>query len=524
MRAVGRSARVAAAVGVPLAIVVACWSPTEIEVDVYTDIPCMRGRTQTQMFLSNDDDAIATAEGCEEVSSSPQGSRVGSFVLAPRSGQSGEVEVEIALTTDATKKTAFDCHKHPTTAPDVGAQCVIARRSVSFERHASRFLTVRLYEKCLGVDCGQGLSCEPTETGTRCADTHDFGTTSDPCPSCTSDADPGFSSDAAAFDAAVLDGSTLDAPVDTGTMPGPCTGPLGDGIIVDGIDAPRTRLAYDPESNLVVWVATTAGADVLMAMPAAGGPPYAVKHLIGASALTVALDARGGRAWIARQNAVVAEPLSTGITGGTWFAAGSVAAIAVGGGEVYLAEPGGTGAVEAMPADGTSGPMPKYTPAGSGVAVTKDTVYHSDGTEVYREPIGGGAQSKIAEQVTPGITAVPTGTYAATCSTSGDFVLALLPYGGATLLSSKVTLPCRLAFTPSGTALVWPYLATIRRYGGPPNSVIGDTQVYPDPAIPTANAIPPIQGVTTDGACLFFWTQSTVGSGKATMRVAPLPP
>src|SRR5438105_9749325 len=118
----GRRAALVGSAGLVLAAVHGCLSPTQISVEIVTDVPCAE---------VNGVAAWVGAPGIELAAAPPKLSadhpcdtgRIGSFVVTPSGGKSDEVGIEVALGIDGGVASACS-------PPRPG--CIVARRVVSF--------------------------------------------------------------------------------------------------------------------------------------------------------------------------------------------------------------------------------------------------------------------------------------------------------------------------------------------------------------------------------------------------------
>jgi hypothetical protein len=131
----------------------ACYSPTQIELALSTDIPCPTvaagGGAEISVAASTEglasEEPVTTTTACN-------GSSIGTLVLVPSGGRGDRVALQIAL--------RFPGRSERCRPPDDVADCVVARRVVTFIAHRSLRLPVNLDSRCRGVSCTADQTCE----------------------------------------------------------------------------------------------------------------------------------------------------------------------------------------------------------------------------------------------------------------------------------------------------------------------------------------------------------------------------
>jgi hypothetical protein len=153
-----------------LAGVLACQDPTQITVQVTTDARCpdegpgdavleSAGIAAARDFASGEP---ATFSARRDFCDAPR--TVGSLVLVPAEGRSDNlVEVLIVggFQTDDGKlpQTAESCEEIRAASGIDGLNCIVARRRLGFIANTPLTLPIDLDTRCLGVECGEDLTC-----------------------------------------------------------------------------------------------------------------------------------------------------------------------------------------------------------------------------------------------------------------------------------------------------------------------------------------------------------------------------
>lgn len=128
-------------------LVLACYAPTQVTVEITTDLPCARTQGTKIMASTPGDatgvpDAVAPAEGCVA-------GNYGSLVVVPSGSR--DAKILITVVTGVTKN-AESC------APPYEG-CIVARRSLRFLEHAALRLPVSMRAACVGVPCDDDTTC-----------------------------------------------------------------------------------------------------------------------------------------------------------------------------------------------------------------------------------------------------------------------------------------------------------------------------------------------------------------------------
>jgi alpha-tubulin suppressor-like RCC1 family protein len=137
---------------VPFAAVasVTCAAPTEIDVTVFTDLPC----TEASAFgvvVGNALGELGTGRASVTTRGCAGGGRVGTFVLAPAGDKGAPIAFEVVTRADG--KSIASCTK-----PGY-AGCVVARRALDFVPRESVPIRIDLRAACLDRPCGASETC-----------------------------------------------------------------------------------------------------------------------------------------------------------------------------------------------------------------------------------------------------------------------------------------------------------------------------------------------------------------------------
>ncbi len=131
----------------------ACREPTQITVELSTDVACAEARATTVTVglpggLERGDPAVVSS-ACES-----EGSRgeLGTVVLVPSGDDDAPVGVKVtlAVSDDAVE----DCSK------EYGRHCIVARRTLRYLPHTPLVLPIELSRVCQGVFCDEDSTCQ----------------------------------------------------------------------------------------------------------------------------------------------------------------------------------------------------------------------------------------------------------------------------------------------------------------------------------------------------------------------------
>lgn len=351
------AARGALAIGT-IGVVFACYGPTSIEVRVSADFPCP---ARMSMYVGTGVPAAGDVPAAEQTASScrtlaPTEADLGSLVLTPGGDRDASMRVTVVSTDGADPN---DCLAARATG------CIISRRLVSFRKHESFDLPIRLYARCRDVPCsadrtcvdGRCVSATPEDVEAACPDG-----SCEPKPI----ADSGH--DVVHHDVQVDAPITVDA--------GPCpVGKLG------LADKPLGKVAY--RNGALFWPAQNGFTRFDIATGTAtmrGSNPLVVNKVLVSTA---------GNIWIATDTALYRWDDDTSVL--TPFRPGKLTDVVEQGGLLYGTA--GTGSLLRMPEDGVA-PVPPAYPIESGA--TKLAV-NSSSLFAVRPVVGGGwYQYKLA--------------------------------------------------------------------------------------------------------------------------------
>jgi hypothetical protein len=118
------------------ALSTACLAPTEIVLEITTDVSCDQVG-KTSIYFGGSSTPASSSSACTS-------GRIGDLVLVPsQSGARGDVIVEMELK-------GGSC---PT------MNCIVVRRNVGFVAHVPETLPIELTQACLNVACPNGQTC-----------------------------------------------------------------------------------------------------------------------------------------------------------------------------------------------------------------------------------------------------------------------------------------------------------------------------------------------------------------------------
>jgi hypothetical protein len=133
-------------------VAVGCLDPTEIILDITSDIPCSSMGTVT-IFLQHPSDPDPTAvTQTQECAASGSESTIGSLVIIP--GDSNDAAGTIIVATTVNGSPSTNCASAP-----LQAGCVVARRKFAFEPHTTLTIPIDLQSACTGVVCDPNSTC-----------------------------------------------------------------------------------------------------------------------------------------------------------------------------------------------------------------------------------------------------------------------------------------------------------------------------------------------------------------------------
>jgi hypothetical protein len=190
-----------------------CRAPTQIAVELSTDVPCAEVQGTAISVASPDElegrQPTSMTQACD-----PSG-RIGSLVIVPSGAPDAEIAFRVVL---GHGKPVEQC-----AAPSYGAGCIVARRSLRFVEHASLTVPVVMRASCDGLPCARGETCRAG----RCVP----ATIEDPsacegagCSEETLGPGAGGAPDAGSADSGARDGGDAESGSTDGDAPGPVCG------------------------------------------------------------------------------------------------------------------------------------------------------------------------------------------------------------------------------------------------------------------------------------------------------------
>jgi hypothetical protein len=531
-----RAARLGLVGVASLAAGVACYGPTEVRLDISTDLPCLAvkgagaavfGPVHTLVRLGGAVDAPVVADTTACNDQAAEGFRdIGSIVLVPSGGRTARVTVQVSATADGSSPEA--CGR-PETPPHVQAQCIVARRTFTFIEHTSRGLPIRLYAACRGQvcsateTCNKFGSCESAvvgETGCTASDPTCQVPVPAPLPDAASDAG----------DATVGVDAADAAPVHVLCTSATGTNELTLGQGSDLLAVNRTRLFFVGASASGSSVAVSS---IDTTNP--GPPAVLFSEAVGLGSAT-ALAADESAVWLATNNGVYRHDLATGVVTG-----------------YKLPSSAGLATANVLPA--VAGGQPRYS--AFAVTATADPATGKPSGAVYR-------LDPNSSDPVPYLMNLPGTTVAASnAPASAVFVLTPLAYGGPGLNGappgSTVVQSIKAAepfggLASDGATAFFAAGTSVQRVDLP---AIGATSLYdvtvPGPVVVDATSVffvqrgadvavfrggrggndgpllpaarlatgySAIQGLAADDACVYFWSSSGLGA-FSTLNVYP---
>jgi hypothetical protein len=133
-----------------LLLVLSCRAPTQVVVELSTDISCADG-PRTGLSVGSLSELESRPLSTETLRCDPATGRIGSIVVVP--GGEKDSEVTIRVVTGMTMSPE-ECVQNGY----VGG-CVVARRILHFEPHDTLYLPIRMEASCLDVPCGATETC-----------------------------------------------------------------------------------------------------------------------------------------------------------------------------------------------------------------------------------------------------------------------------------------------------------------------------------------------------------------------------
>ena len=144
------------------ALVPACETtlPTEVVVEVYTDLPCpaVAAVAAGKAGELGDRDASAVSTVCD-----PETGSLGRLVIVPRETENAEVALEVRVRTD--DRPPDECVESKGYSG-----CIVARRILNYIPGRSVRVRVDLRDPCVDVPCSQTTSCVAQGVGQACVE------------------------------------------------------------------------------------------------------------------------------------------------------------------------------------------------------------------------------------------------------------------------------------------------------------------------------------------------------------------
>jgi alpha-tubulin suppressor-like RCC1 family protein len=133
-----------------------CGQPTQVTLDIWTDLPCDRRpateiRVGVDLVSSPPSRVVAATQTC-----TPPG-RIGSLVFVPDRDDSAPLAIEVAMVFSAGAAPApalAHCRRG-----QEGPRCVVANRALRFVPHAKLYLPIIMRATCESVTCAQSYTC-----------------------------------------------------------------------------------------------------------------------------------------------------------------------------------------------------------------------------------------------------------------------------------------------------------------------------------------------------------------------------
>ena len=211
--------RAAATVGVGgiLLAVYACRTPTEVRLDITTEIPCSQLKGLSIVVAA---DSVAAEERAKSGFYAADGlhcdseTSVGSIVVTP-----GDASLAVIVIVGV-EKPSSSC------TPPLYAGCVVARRRLAFVEHASLHAPIAVTRSCVDVPCDTTNSCSQakcTSSDTQCEGDSCVQTGTDAAEDAGLDAGgdgPVTDTGTPGLDASPKDGGIVDAGFDGGVYDG----------------------------------------------------------------------------------------------------------------------------------------------------------------------------------------------------------------------------------------------------------------------------------------------------------------
>jgi hypothetical protein len=139
----------------PLVVGIACYGPTQMTVEVQTDLRCAE-QLRAALYVGGGGEAIGETGDSECTPLDGATSTLGDLVLAPGGERTASVTVKVKLGVGVDAQgNRVDAKRCEQGAPG----CVLASRRFAYAEHEQKRIVVRLYRDCLGKVCPDGQTC-----------------------------------------------------------------------------------------------------------------------------------------------------------------------------------------------------------------------------------------------------------------------------------------------------------------------------------------------------------------------------
>ena len=130
---------------------ITCFGPTEVRVEVASDLPCARiGHVRIEVGV--DDGSPPTSVTNDTVCTDGAPTDLGSLVVVPSGARDAKVRIRVVVALGG--KSVEAC----SAGVDLG-DCIVATRSHHFSEHHSATLPIVVASACIGVGCGSSQTC-----------------------------------------------------------------------------------------------------------------------------------------------------------------------------------------------------------------------------------------------------------------------------------------------------------------------------------------------------------------------------
>ncbi|HEX8793613.1 MAG TPA: hypothetical protein VF765_21870 [Polyangiaceae bacterium] len=471
----GKSGRRAAALcaGVALVTPLACLDPTDITLQLDTDVPCssLQGVTIT---VGSSGDYETKAPTTETHSCSPDGT-IGSLVLVPSGNKDAEVAIRVVA---GDGQTADSCQP-----PGYGSGCIVARRILHYLPHTPLTLPVSMRKACAGVPCAPDQTCvdgvcksaivpNPGDctSPSGCSEgtlgsvdggmVSEGGTDSGPD---AQDATTDGPSESGTMDVVTVDVSSMDAGMEAGPEAGmeagkdvgTMDGPSGDsGMPVVLASGQQTPYGIATDGTNVYWTNHVASGAVLQ-VPVGGGTPITLGSA-QASPTAVAVDTTNVY-WVdgpSTGGAVVTATIGTSTPTTLTSGQPSLAWITLTAADVFVTESVGNGKVLQIPKGGGVSTFANSESTPLGIANDGTYLFWADAISnslVRQGTISSGSIINDATgRATPWAVAYFNGEVFYTTLTGGTVEKVAVGGGTVTTLSSGDSSPWAIAVDATG--------------------------------------------------------------------------